>query len=273
MELEFQKKNLEQEEHINTKFTIMTYNVWFEEKYIQERTEKIIETIKLYEPDVICFQELTERSYEYLENKLTDIYYIFQIFMSEKNPYGCGIGCKRSSVEIIQQPYYYDYNNTKMSRRLIGCEVKIRGKHFHILNTHLESLPMNDHLRSLQFNTIKQVITPLSNVILCGDFNIIRDDEQINSKIANSKLYDSWIQIGCPSRICYTYNHKKNSNIKGKYQNRLDRIYYSVNDESDFNLEVKRMALTGLSKINNDIPIQPSDHFGLLAEFEIKDQD
>ncbi len=268
--MEFKKKNIKDnhEENQSHYITILTYNVWCEEKYLQERTNRIIDLVKQYEPDVVCFQELTDESFKIINSKLDELYYIFQIFTSEKQPYGCGLACKRDTSKIIDQPYYYDFNNTRMNRRIIGCEVKIGEHNFHVLTTHLESLPKNDHLRSLQFDTISKVMEPLNNIILCGDFNILTDTEDINQKIANSKLSDSWIEIGCPSKIAYTYNYKKNKNIQNKFQNRLDRIYYTT---KNLNMKPKRMALIGISETGVGIP--PSDHFGLLVEFSVNEED
>jgi endonuclease/exonuclease/phosphatase family metal-dependent hydrolase len=256
------------------RFSVLTYNVWFDKKYQVERTNKIIKLVPIYEPDIICLQELTETSYKLFENALSETYHIFQVFTTVADPYGTGLAFKRETVSLVDKPYYFDYNNTKMGRRIIGCEAQIAGIKIHFLTTHLESMSKNAHLRSLQFDTIKTAISNLDNIIIAGDFNITEKNEEIEKKLAISKLEDCWIKIGCPVRIAWTYNSKKNKNItvnnKKNVRSRLDRIYYS-NGSREF--RVARMQLIGMSDVSEDIPFPPSDHFGLLTNFIIKDQE
>ena len=81
-------------------FSIMTYNIWGlvkskdDEEYMkffkdsmEIRMNAIIELIKRNNPDIICIQEMTNMSYNFLKNKLSSIYpYSFEEnFDIEKN--------------------------------------------------------------------------------------------------------------------------------------------------------------------------------------------
>ncbi len=41
-----------------SEFTLLTWNVWFEELAYQERLSCIFDTVKKLSPDMICFQEV-----------------------------------------------------------------------------------------------------------------------------------------------------------------------------------------------------------------------
>lgn len=254
--------------------TALSYNVWFNDAYARERTLKIISIIREQMPDLIGLQELTKDTFELVDSRLSPFYQIFQAFISEGNPYGTCIMCKRDTVRIVEgedNPYYYDYSNTEMSRRIIGCEVEFTNfvaPHFHVLTTHLESLPENDTFRNSQFEIVKKVIKPLKNCILLGDFGIWNSNEQLEQNINNSKLNDAWIKMGCPYKVKYSYNAKKNQNIKGRDQFRFDRVLYHSHL-----IKPKLLGLVGRNNVSNTVPLPPSNHFGLLVDFQIKDSE
>ena len=253
----------------DNRFSVLSYNVWFDENFRIERISKLVSLINIYEPDIVCFQELTKSIYKLVEEAVTDNYYIFQIFTNEDNPYGTALAFKKETTSLVDKPYYFDYSGcTRMDRRIIGCEAHIAGTNIHFLTTHLESLSKNAPLRSKQFDVIEKAIGDLDNVIIAGDFNITGKNEEIEHKIAASRLEDCWIKIGCPSRIAWTYDGRTNSNIKGNTRSRLDRIYYGKGSR-DF--RIARMQLIGRSHVSSDIQIPASDHYGLLTDFIVKD--
>lgn len=252
------------------KFTVLTYNVWFGDMYQHERLSKIICNIREKIPDIVCLHELTVDAFNFVDNKLSAYYYIFQAFITEDDPYGSCIMCKKDSVRIVESddnPYYYDFNKTKMSRRVLGCEVefiKFSAPAFHILTTHLESLPENDTFRGPQVDTLHGVIKNLKHCIIAGDFGIANVEEEAEKKLQSSKLTDCWVEMGCPYKLKYSYNAKKNVNIRDKGQYRYDRILYHSSK-----IKVKMLSMIGIDNISQSILIPPSSHYGLLAEFEI----
>jgi len=249
------------------KLVVLTWNIWFDSKSLKDRTLRIVQNIKQLAPDLICLQEATEQSYTILKSRLVD-YHIFQIFIEEGNPYGTCILCKKSTIDVIE-PYYYDFPNTQMGRRVVGCEIKLQNfpdKSIHVLTTHLESLWENMEYRNMQFETIKEVIKDVDNLILAGDLNICSEKEPIVKNIGSTNLSDVWRVIGCPTSIKYTYDGKLNSNIKGSTQGRLDRILYRLS----FNHRLHQVRLIGLNSTSPSILEPPSDHFGLYAEFLLK---
>lgn len=246
---------------------ILTWNIWCEDQFAHERTAHIIRYLKKMEADVICLQEVTDISYPLIKQAMESSYEMFQIFIDENASYGMCLLCRKKTTVIASQPYYYDFDNTSMGRRVIGCEVEHLNSNlkFHVLNTHLESMKDNDHVRVDQFEVINKVSKQLKYCFLAGDLNSYSPTEELEQKIDSSKFYDSWIAIGCPAKIKYTYNHRRNVNIKGRQSTRFDRIL--CNNHNVFH--VKSMSLIGCDDISETVPMPASDHYGLVTDYEI----
>lgn len=247
--------------------SVMTYNIWFDDKYIIERTNKIVQMIKNYGCDFVCLQEVRPNTYQILKQELSKLYEIFQSFITENLAYGSVVMCKKGICTIVE-PYYYDFPVTKMGRKLVGCEVSFKDPklNLHVMTTHLESMTGNADVRNQQFITIKEVIKDMSNYIIGGDFNICSVKESVENNIAHSDIFDAWIEMGCPNNIKYTFDSKTNPNITGRYQSRLDRILY--NFETPVSGKIKSLELIGTNITSNEITVPPSDHYGLIATFQ-----
>jgi len=252
--------------------TIVTYNIWYNKKDLVARTKQIVELIMTglkHLPDLICMQEVTQRSYQIIEQAMKSSYYLFEVFGNDKPglPYSNLIAINRKTLEIINDTLTaYDFDS-QMGRKLMVCQVRQRMTDikFHILNTHLESLQENWKYRKLQMESIHRLIKEekLENFILVGDFNICRDQEPIESLLRSYEYQDAWIEMGSPQSLKYTYDYQLNSQESNnvKLKGRLDRILYRFADDK---IVISKLKFIGHQKPN------PSDHFGLLAEFMMK---
>lgn len=277
------------EEKISQNFTVLTYNVWVHEAYQKERLLKIINIVRTKMPDILCLQELTTESFPFVEARLSPFYHIFQAFITAGNSYGDCIMYRKDTVKMVEDndnPYYYDYDGaTKMHRRVIGCEFELvkfgpSAPRIHLLTTHLESAPTNDNYRSLQFDIIQRAIGSLKNVILAGDFNISTQkqrEEEIERKIDRSRLKDCWVELGCPYKVKHTYNPKRNAIMQGQDDSlmhgsqpqRFDRVlYYSAGQH----FKPCLMSLVGRENVSQSVPIPPSNHYGVIVEFELTNE-
>ena len=268
-----QRRELPEESNITTEhkwlLKIMTYNVWNNKSYWQERIGSIIRILKDLKPDVACLLDVNEVQYSMLRDALDTIYTIFQGFIDENKKAGTVFFCNKKTVDIIDQPYFYDYNFTNGC--VIGVEILIKssGNKVNVVATELDKVPANDHIRADQIKMIQQVLKPLKHFILVGDFNIYNYREEGETKLTQCKLVDSWSKLGCPSKIKYTYDCKKNNCFKftdknDRTQLRNSRIYY--NDTKQ--IEIKGLSLIGLEHINPQIPIPPSCFYGLMGTFQ-----
>lgn len=274
------------EAKVSKSFTVLTYNVWVHEAYQKERATKIANIVCNRMPDVLCLQELTIETLSFIEARLSPLYHVFQAFVSAGNSYGDCIMYRKDTVRIVEDednPYYYDFDGaTHMHRRVIGAELELIqfGTKIHLLTTHLESLPANDNYRSLQFDIIQRAIGSLKNVILAGDFNIsAQREEEIEGKIDRSRVKDCWIELGCPYKVKHTYNPKRNAIMQvqgqqdslqhGVHPQRFDRVlYYSAGQI----FKPKSISLVGRENVSHSVPIPPSNHYGVIVEFELSSE-
>jgi endonuclease/exonuclease/phosphatase family metal-dependent hydrolase len=250
---------------------LMSYNIWDKEEYWEERTQQVIRIVKDNAPDVCCLLEVSENCYKDIFTALDPFYIVFQVFIEEGNRVGTVLLCRRGRVDLPNnsQPYYYDFNTgddaSNFQGRVIGVELVLlsNNEKLHVLCTKLDDHQDYDHVRSDQFKVIQQVIKGLRNCVVMGDFNIFRDDEEINHDIMTSKLHDSWIKIGCPAKVKYTFDGKRNNITQDKSRLRASRIYYSGS-----HLSIRSLSLVGTNKISSDLPITPSCHYGIVGIFK-----
>lgn len=257
--------------------SVLTYNVWAADTYIAERIYRIIEIVKDKMPDIVCLQELTPASYSIIFSRLSSEYQIFQAFTASGYPEGSCLLCKNTSVHIVKNdinPYYYDYDGcTFTSKQIIGCEIEFvkypELPHFHILTTQLETSYAKDNLRKKQADIlIDNVTSSLHDFILTGDFQIYDKQEYAEDKLNSTaaRLQDAWVSMGCPTRVKYTYNCRRNVLIKDKIMERFDRIYYYSQNKLFTPISY---SIIGKDNIHDSLKFPPSTHYGVLVTFTI----
>lgn len=272
--------------------TVITYNIWYNKRHQSARTRELIATLThghKYKPDIISLQEVTPKSYQILEQALTEDYFLFEILSQSSEsqvPYSNLIAVNRSTLEIVPDTLTaYDFDS-QMGRKLMVCAVKHKATDvkFYVFNAHLESFKENWSYRKSQMDSIIRLIKEekINNFILTGDFNICDPAEPIESQLRMANYKDAWIEMGSPNSLKYTYNHNTNNYIKWKksqqspdaklmhpsHPSRLDRILYRFRDNQAL---VTKMKLLGVVPSEDPKrPPHPSDHYGVLSEFMIK---
>lgn len=261
-----QRKVILQNQPVSSqKFTIFHLNVWDTDNYLLERMEKILYNIKLYNYDIICLSDVKQDIYDYLKDSLSD-YIGFQVYKANQEANGSCIFIKTSNTSSpssckIIEPYFYDYDGkTTEHARLIGCEIEIHQRRLHVLTTKLEV--KNDVIRNEQFNVIHEVIQPLDDYILTGDFQC-KNQEILVNRFNNENFIDCYIEMGCPNKLKYTLSKKNPNNVNLSESIRPDRIFY----HSTF-LKLKSMSLECLENCPK-LNFPPSQHYGLSCEFNL----
>ena len=243
---------------------ILSYNIWDKTDYWEERISHVVKLIRDNNPDVCCLLEVSKECYDFLVDALEHSYLLFQVFILENETTGMVLLCNKSTVDLPEgtQPYYYDFQT---DGRIVGVELEMlsTGEKFHVLSTKLDDHRDNDHIRNEQFSLVSKVIKNLKNCIVAGDFNIFKDGEDVESSILSSKLKDSWTKMGCPVRVKYTFDGKRNRITQDTTQLRATRLYYYGS-----HLDIKSLSLIGTSPISDQLPIAPSCHYGLLGVFQ-----
>ncbi|XP_010458587.1 PREDICTED: tyrosyl-DNA phosphodiesterase 2-like [Camelina sativa] len=267
---------------------ILSYNVWFREDLeLNLRMRAIGQIIQLHSPHLICFQEVTPA-----------IYNIFR-----KSNWWKGYSCS-VSVDVADSGAYYcmllsklgvksfsskSFRNSIMGRELSIAEVEVPGRKPLVFATsHLESPspgpPKWDQMfsreRVEQAKEAIEILGAHTNVIFGGDMNW---DDKLDGKFP---LLDKWVdawEVLKPGDIGFTYDTKANPMLSGNraLQKRLDRILCRLDDYKLGGIEmVGKEAIPEIShvkekKVRGDIkklelPVLPSDHFGLLLTLSPK---
>jgi len=241
--------------------TILNYNIWFDTTTRSHRIKALINIIKLYNPDVICLQEVTQYTYDILYESFCNSY---NMFPNKIENYDCLILSKFKIIEYHNQKF----NNTSMDRKLHHIVIEHNNTNIIIATTHFESEFKYKNFNKIdQYHEAQYLLNKLTKltpyVIFCSDTNILSHEECDFFK-NDKKWLDSWSTCGSDKNIEYTYDTINNTNLKFKcsdktIQSRIDRIIYHNHNliPSDYRL---------IKKIDN---IEPSDHYGIFLNFYV----
>jgi hypothetical protein len=239
--------------------SILSYTLSYNCSYFVEKINKVINLIKLYKPDIIALHLIEPETFNEINSKINSIYSNIQVFKNEKLQIGSALFLKRENItfEIKDgNPYYFDLENSTSNKKIIGVEVQLYNKKFHIITTHLEEKEENDTIRSEQFDILYNVIknNNIKNCIILGNFESYSINEDIENKLLLTELKDAWINAGCPENVRNTY-----------FDMRHERIYILKLNK----LKLVSLGLFGNQNISKIIKQSPSDHFGLIAKYKL----
>ncbi|XP_051194632.1 uncharacterized protein [Lolium perenne] len=276
-----EKEEVNAEAHLDKKtIKVMTYNLWFREDLeLSKRMKAIGDLIQHHDPDLICFQEVTSNIYQLLQKSgwwqeykctLSD-----NLAMYMDRPYFCMQMSKLPVISVKCLPF----GNSIMGRELSISEIKIEGAIKLVLATsHLESPCRWDQMyskeRVTQANESMRILGRFRNVIFGGDMNW--DDKGDGPFPLPDGWTDPWDELK-PGDEGWTYDTKANGMLTGnrKLQKRMDRFVCKL---PDFKIDAMEMigkeAIPGLSYMKEkkvgknvrqlELPVLPSDHFGLV---------
>lgn len=265
------------------KLKLLTYNILFDEKDILHRTRAIIDIILNEEPDIIALQEVTPVSYTIIKTntQLNKIYKINKVHFGEI--YGTLILSKIPFDEAD----CIEMTHTEMGRKLEYIILNINGEKFIIATIHWES-QFPTYKDKTEHAIKKKITTKISqyiesfvhlnkmkdyHIILMGDTNITNKEEHILTTPENYIDIYQYLNTDQVLDICnmqHTYDYKRNKLVKGKYQSRLDRIYYRNNTTNKDWLPVS-YSFVG-QNILDITEKHPSDHFGVVVEIRQSDE-
>lgn len=241
------------------KFSVLTWNVWFESHNFDLRGEEIRAITQKLDPDFICFQEVIASFYQKLcDSEWVREKYSISGYGKFSNPYECIILSKHPCN------FYKRMFPTLMGRTLKVAELKNNGQKVAVGTVHLESLNNEDY-RETQMKISFDLLKNYDEGLLMGDFNF--DWPKEIAKIP-SDFKDIWNELHKPEEENFTMD--KN----GKWDAwRPDRILLKKS-ELITALTIDRIGMEPIKlyRDNPNIPktgiLTPSDHFGLYATFE-----
>ena len=219
--------------------SLLTWNIWFDDKDIIQRTLQLITQIKSLSPDIVALQEVTVPVLLILKKKLP---YNFAGF-----PLNQAYDTLILSKHPITNWERYELPQTHMGRNLLLVTIK-KEKTVQIGTFHLESVfDKTAPIKEQQLKYIEEITSP--NTILMGDTNLTKQNPKTTMK-------DIFQLIDEPQAYKFTYDGKTNPYIKSSKQSRLDRIYVK------HDVKVLQFFLTGTQ-------IPASDHYGVFTKIII----
>lgn len=240
---------------------VLTFNVWFDEVYFEERSRALVDLLKEKDPDIICLQEMTPRLLNYLKERkwIRNNFYLSDCDSKTVNPYGVVILSRiaPSVFSIHRLP-------TKMARKFLVCECEIRGEKLAIATVHLESL-QHSNARELQLEIIFSLLSQYSSVLFMGDFNFYNEEEE---EFLDATYIDIWPVVH-PTLFGFTCVSKKR-------EARLDRMLVRSNCFQPLEIElIGKDGLPGLELTPSlhetflQGQVRISDHLGLFGHFSL----
>uniref|UniRef100_A0A1J3F732 Tyrosyl-DNA phosphodiesterase 2 n=1 Tax=Noccaea caerulescens TaxID=107243 RepID=A0A1J3F732_NOCCA len=267
---------------------ILSYNVWFREDLeLNLRMRAIGHIIQLHSPHLICFQEVTPEIYDIFRK--SSWWKAYSCSVSVDAAQSRGYFCMLLSKVGVKSFSCKSFRNSIMGRELSIAEVEVPGRKPLVLATsHLESPcpgpPKWDQMfsreRVEQANEAIEILRANANVVFGGDMNW---DDKLDGRFP---LPDKWVDVWevlKPGDSGFTYDTKANPMLSGNrtLQKRLDRILCRLDDYKLGGIEmVGKEAIPGLSYVKEkkvrgeikelELPVLPSDHFGLLLTLSPK---
>ena len=169
----------------NKLIKILSYNI----NGIRAALRKnLLEWLKDYNPDIVCFQEIKANEDQFDKSKFTDLGYHSYWFSAQKKGYsGVGIITKMKplNVEYGTGIDYMDFE---------GRNLRIDFKNFSVMSLYL---PSGSNINRLAFKFqymddfkayINNLTSNVPNLIIGGDFNICHKAIDIHDPIRNAKV-------------------------------------------------------------------------------------
>lgn len=245
-------------------YSILTMNILSDHVYpfgimsFSNRLPAILKMIQEYDPDILCFQEFTERMSEvssYLEKSYEQVGSYRRSLSSDE---AIMIFAKKSLFQItsVKTIWLSNTPNQPGSKFLLSQFPRIaviatlktkENQTLSVVSTHLDS-----NFEFIRFKQMKVLLhhIPSGPTILCGDFNTT-----INSKVF--QLFSKeWNSQTIPE-----------STLRGKFGSM--RYHQQAIDH----ILAKDLELINTTNIKKDYEGRPaSDHYPLLSFFQMKSQ-
>lgn len=237
--------------------TLTTFNVWFNEQHAADRYRAIARILRVHEPDLMVFQEVTEQALAVFGSQPW-IRARYRSASVLRGTYGMLILSR-----LPLGPVTYTRLPTRLARGFLRADLLVDGVELSVCSVHLESGKESAGLRARQLQRICRSVHGRENVVLLGDFNM-RDAE---NPVIGADYLDVWPQLR-PDEPGYTedttINHMR-FDTKSKHRHvRFDRVLVKGD-----RWRARDIELLGTEPISPVLPrIFPSDHFGVRCRLD-----
>jgi len=289
----------------SSKISLVTYNIWFSDKFLAARMKELGKILGALQPDVIALQEVKPHI---LESHILNWDWVKDYYLSDvtgKTLIGYGV------VLLSRFPFHKlsSYNlPTRMGRKLIVGEILTPDGTLVIGSSHLESYAEDTLWRAKQMEAIKKLLEPHPHSIMMGDFNIVREEE-ISAQFPSPMYVDPWtllhpLEAGETTTLGRVVSSENETGISSETPKtsvaRIDRIliksgYWSPREITRLGMEpilieqeitpksgeppffselmnktsCKNQSSVQTPKDKEKEIVYPSDHFGLMVCIEL----
>ncbi len=236
-------------------FSVITYNVCFDDSFWLERCHALLNIVQDLEPEVIAFQEVTPRFLRQILDLpwIQSTYWVSDMRGDSINPYGVLLLSKWPALRLTLHDL-----PTFMSRKLLVADFSVNDSTLSVGTTHLDSTSRFKIQRLSQLRRCVQLLAAADHALLAGDMNFSDAGEEQNE--IPPEYTDVWPcrRPGCAGG---TYISRRSGEATARY----DRIFLRSSAPGWVPDEIERIG-------SEEFPvgrrsIRPSDHFGLAAGF------
>lgn len=238
---------------------VCTYNVWFDPFESAKRCSAVLAILAEAAPDVIALQEVTpsflnalllepwvRSAYAVSRSKLIDARY--DVVMMSKLPVRHFI-CHELSTDMGRKLHALTFATTRGSLVVAGV--------------HMESMKERTPTRLKQIDECTPILSRADCAIWLGDFNAAPSSEE--DKAIRRAFRDIWEELSeAPGYTRDTSRNAMLAKVKADRHQRIDRVFLHGDG-----FQPSSVRMLGTAPLpGSDGQVFPSDHFGLLAEFE-----
>ena len=169
-----------------SQYILYGHRYLFSSKNIQENIiNKLRKIIFNEKPDVVCLIEIEKgRQIEHLINEEYSFHDIETKYSTRSLLNKLSFFNKRSNAFISRQDLHFKKHFLKNGTKKLLYEITLP-EDIKLLMAHFS---LNKAVRKKQFEEINKMIENKSRIILCGDFNIISGNSELNSLMEKSNL-------------------------------------------------------------------------------------
>ncbi len=249
-----------------TRLRVLTYNVLSDHRLKAQRLPHVLALLQQEDADLIALQEVAPWFLHAIEEAgLLKRYHVPRI---NGQPDHRG-GLLLMSKTPIAASTYADLPSAQ-GRGYALIKTQLAGQQFAIASCHLESFLEDGPTRARQLQIIFQALAASEQALCLGDFNF-GDGEQPESKQIPASYQDAWLALR-PGQAGYTWNKEKSLMAwRGSFANedsrRLDRVLMRSSV-----LRPMQVRIIGDQPVPENHAVFPSDHFGLVVDYGLRDQ-
>lgn len=259
---------------------LLTYNIdGLSDAGRAVRARGVVDVIRQHLPDVVCLQELVADNFTAVRSGLAGAGYAVVTGGAEgRYPYFVALALRTATAAMIPGTgELTEWGNTRMHRHMLRVDATVGGATVRVLTSHLESLgdPASCASRRSQF---AEALLELSTsegaalTVFAGDTNL-RDREaaEVRAEVLGANaasVGDAWEHLGCDPATKFTWDQQRNRNLgmAGTPRCRFDRVFFKGGAGGAAPVALQ---LVGTDRIPGSGGLHPSDHFGVLTEFEV----